>query len=263
MEYVNQLAKDAQSSVESLIGSPKLTLFYFDIQGPAEPARLALTIGGIEFTDKRVTFDEMKAMRAAGELKGGGQVPQLHIGDQVLSQSNAIATYCSKLAGLYPSDPLAAARVDEIIQFITEDVRGRCIYPTMRVDDADEKAKMRKKLAEEQLPEKFTLLEAMMDATYCCGDSLTLADFYVYGLLNWIGMNTLDGVPHTIILECGSASQARGRGDGVPADATPSTFSTHRYKKLTNLVVTLNNHPKIKAWNAAKNPKLPWYEPEN
>ena len=71
---------------------------------------------------------------------------------------------------------------------------------------------MRKNLAEEQLPEKFKLLEAMMDATYCCGDSLTLADFYVYGLLNWIGMNTLDGVPHTIILECGSASQsARSR----------------------------------------------------
>ena len=46
----------------------------------------------------------------------------------------------------------------------------------------------------------------------------------------------LDGVPHTIILE---------------------------YKKLTKLVVTLNNHPKIKAWNAEKNPKLPWYEPEN
>ena len=61
-------------------------------------------------------------MRAAGELKGGGQVPQLHIGDEVLSQSNAIATYCSKLAGPVPSDPLAAARVDEIIQFITEDV---------------------------------------------------------------------------------------------------------------------------------------------
>ena len=237
MDYINKLAKDAQSSVESLVSTPKLTLYYFDIQGPAEPARLALTIGGIEFTDKRVSFDEMKAMRERGELKGGGQVPQLHIGDkEVLSQSNAIATYCSKLAGLYPSDPLAAARVDEIIQFITEDVRSRCIYPTMRVDDADEKAKMRKTLAEEQLPEKFKLLEAMMDSTYCCGDSLTLADFYVYGLLNWIGMNTLDGVPHTIILE---------------------------YKKLTKLVVTLNNHPKIKAWNAEKNPKLPWYEPEN
>ena len=54
--------------------------------------------------------------------------------------------------------------------------------------------------------------------------------------------------------------KARSRGDGVPADAT---FSTHRYKKLTKLVVTLNNHPKIKAWNAEKNPKLPWYEPEN
>ena len=56
MEYINKLAKDAQSSVESLVSSPKLTLCYFDIQGPAEPARLALTIGGIEFTDKRVWF---------------------------------------------------------------------------------------------------------------------------------------------------------------------------------------------------------------
>ena len=37
MEYVNQLAKDAQSSVESLIGSPKLTLYYFDIQGQRSP----------------------------------------------------------------------------------------------------------------------------------------------------------------------------------------------------------------------------------
>ena len=61
-------------------------------------------------------------------------------------------------------------------------------------------------------------------ATYCCGDSLTLADFYVYGLLNWIGMNTLDGVPHTIILECGSASQSarsrrwRGSGDAPPTE---------------------------------------------
>ena len=133
MEYINKMAKDAQNSLGSVLGSPKLTLYYFDIQGPVEPARLALTIGGIAFEDKRVTFDEMKAMRAAGELKGGGQLPQLHIGGAILSQSQAMGVYCAKLAGggLCPSDPLAAARVDEVIQFVNEDVRGRCIYPTM------------------------------------------------------------------------------------------------------------------------------------
>ena len=57
------------------------------------------------------------------------------------------------------------------------------------------------------------------------------------------------------------------RGDGVPVEKTPAPRHrcdgefARRYKKLTKLVVTLNNHPKIKAWNAAKNPKLPWYEP--
>ena len=236
MEYINKMAKDAQNSLGSVLGSPKLTLYYFDIQGPVEPARLALTIGGIAFEDKRVTFDEMKAMRAAGELKGGGQLPQLHIGGAILSQSQAMGVYCAKLAGggLYPSDPLAAARGDEVIQFVNEDGRGRCIYPTMDYNGAhlpDKKAQLRKELAEEKLPEKFKLLEAMMDSTYCCGDSLTLADLYVYGLLNWIGMGTLDGVSPNIIRE---------------------------HTKLTKLVATLDGHPQIKEWNASKNPKLPW-----
>ena len=53
----------------------------------------------------------------------------------------------------------------------------------------------------------------------------------------------------------------------MPVEKTPAPRHrcdgefARRYKKLTKLVVTLNNHPKIKAWNAAKNPKLPWYEP--
>ena len=55
----------------------------------------------------------------------------------------------------------------------------------------------------------------------------------------------------------------------MPVEKTPAPRHrcdgefARRYKKLTKLVVTLNNHPKIKEWNAAKNPKLPWYEPEN
>jgi hypothetical protein len=40
--------------------------------------------------------------------------PVLQVGDVVLSQSNAILTYVGKLAGLVPSDPLAAAKVDEV-----------------------------------------------------------------------------------------------------------------------------------------------------
>ena len=61
-----------------------------------------------------------------------------------------------------------------------------------------------------------------MDSTYCCGDSLTLADFYVYGLLNWIGMNTLDGVPHTIILESASLCAVAAMAFRRAPSTTPS-----------------------------------------
>ena len=88
-----------------------------------------------------------------------------------------------------------------------------------------------------------------MDATYCCGDSLTLADFYVYGLLNWIGMNTLDGVPHTIILECSSASfdtlRASRRWRSVEKTPPRATANSRAAHEAQTLVVTLNNHPKI------------------
>ncbi|KAH8063117.1 glutathione transferase [Aureococcus anophagefferens] len=174
---------------------PKLKLTYFDIQGPAEPARLALTIGNVPFEDKRVSGDEMRAMRAAGELKGGGQVPQLEVDGEVLSQSQAITQFCGRLAGLYPSDPWTAAKVEEVIMIVNQDIRDRCIAPTMREQDPEKKAAMRKELSDAKLPEKFAFLEALVQPSgYMVGDSLTIADLHVYVLMNWIGMKVLDGV---------------------------------------------------------------------
>ena len=68
---------------------------------------------------------------------------------------------------------------------------------------------------------------------YLCGDSVTLADICFYVTANWIGMGVLDGIDKTCIT------------NGCP--------------KLTKLIKTLDNHPKIAAWNKANNPKLPCY----
>ncbi|EGB10473.1 hypothetical protein AURANDRAFT_71137 [Aureococcus anophagefferens] len=202
--------------------------------GPAEPARLALTIGNIDFEDKRVSGDEMRAMRAAGELKGGGQVPQLEVDGEVLSQSQAITQFCGRLAGLYPSDPWTAAKVEEVIMIVNQDIRDRCIAPTMREQDPEKKAAMRKELSDAKLPEKFAFLEALVQPSgYMVGDSLTIADLHVYVLMNWIGMKVLDGVDPVCVLNAA---------------------------KLKNLCSVLNDHPAIKAWNEQKNAgKVPWF----
>jgi len=42
---------------------PKIKLTYFDIEGVAEPIRLALVLSGIPFEDHRIKFDEWPAMK--------------------------------------------------------------------------------------------------------------------------------------------------------------------------------------------------------
>ena len=40
-------------------------------KGYGEPVRLVLTVGGIAFEDRRVSYDEVATMRAAGKLPFG------------------------------------------------------------------------------------------------------------------------------------------------------------------------------------------------
>lgn len=214
----------------------QIKLTYFPIQGPAEPIRLALVLSGVAFEDVRVSRDEMLAMREAGKLTppgcAGSQLPMLEVDGKVLLQSMAQLVYCGKLGGLYPADPWEAAKCDEAVQFIVQDIRGRGIEPTMFMSDEAAKTKARAELQDTKLPEKFALLDKMLEATgYLVGSSLTVADLHLYCLLNWIGMGTLDGVsPDTVL----------------------------KFPKLTEFVKKMNEMEKIKAWNAEKNPKLPW-----
>lgn len=42
---------------------PKYVLTYFNIRGRAEPTRLVFKVAGVEFEDRRLTFEEWGAMK--------------------------------------------------------------------------------------------------------------------------------------------------------------------------------------------------------
>lgn len=80
----------------------KLKLTYFDFHGGrGEPARLALSIGGIAFEDDRVSLPDWERRKADMPF---GALPVLEVDGQIVAQSNAINRYVGKLADLYPSD---------------------------------------------------------------------------------------------------------------------------------------------------------------
>jgi glutathione S-transferase len=233
LDQIDAVKSDNAKLEAELGGSTGIKLTYFNIQGPAEAPRLALTIGGIAFEDIRVSREEMTALKEAGKLPSG-QLPVLEVDGKTLHQSQAMATYAAKRAGLYPEDPWAAAKVDEITQLVLQDIRERCISPTMREKDETKKMEARKELAEVKLPEKFRILESLIQPSgFCVGDSLTIADLHVYVLLNWLGMEVLDGVSKQVVLD---------------------------FAKLKNLCSVINEIPAVKAWNAKKNTdKVPWF----
>jgi glutathione S-transferase len=93
----------------------KPTLTYFNIRARAEPARLAFTIGGVDFEDERIGREEHSARKQDGR-EPLGQLPTLSIEDDDLTycQSGAILRYAGRRTGLYPSDAKEALKVDMV-----------------------------------------------------------------------------------------------------------------------------------------------------
>ena len=145
----------------------------------------------------------------------------------MLSQTQAIAVYCAKLAGLQPEDPWDAAKVDECLNGCT-DVTGT-VGQTFRLPDT-EKLEARAKLIAPN--GRLTLhlggLEKICQENGACGhtvgSTLTVADIAIWRLVGWLSNGVIDG---------------------IPKDYVASNFPA-----LSAVVTTVNAHPKVVEWMA-------------
>lgn len=178
-------------------------LHYFPIAGRAGAIRDAFRIGRIPFEDHHVGRDEFRRLKTSGELPYGS-LPALDLACEPpirIAQSNAILRYVGKLAGLYPTDPVQALRVDELIDF-AEDV-NHALSPSMQESDMEKKLAMRKVIAEEKIPHWCRCVEARLatngDGKHLVGDSLTIADLKLLHLFDSLVSGHLDGIPKTVL----------------------------------------------------------------
>jgi glutathione S-transferase len=173
---------------------PSLKLTYFDIHGGrAEPARLAMYIGGVAFEDERISFQDFGAKRGSYPFK---RVPFLQIDGVRLSQCNSINRYVGKLAGLYPSDPLEAAFCDEAMDAVEDIVSQQVV--TMHIKDEAEKKAAREALADGPIALYLERLQAILEARggeYFADGRLTVADLKVMVWVRGLRAGILDYVP--------------------------------------------------------------------
>jgi len=174
-----------------------IKLTYFDIDGGrAEPTRIALSIGGIEFEDHRISFSEFGQMRAGTPFNA---VPTLEMNDGVYGQSNAMNRYFGKQAGLYPEDPWQAFLCDEVMDAI-EDLM-HFLVRTFGME-GDELKAARGKLVDGAFTTYLKTLNARLKAAggkYFADGRLTLADLKVFVWIRSLKSGILDYVPTDLV----------------------------------------------------------------
>ncbi|MDJ0514360.1 MAG: glutathione S-transferase [Methyloceanibacter sp.] len=174
-----------------------LKLTYFDFHGGrGEPARLALSMGGVPFVDDRIPIAEWPERKAGTPF---GAVPTLQVDGKTLTQSNAINRYVAKLTGLYPSDFWQAALCDEAMDAV-EDVVNQ-IGSTMFLPD-DEKKSKREALTEGMFPLYLKQLSKNLEENggrYFADDRLTIADLKVAMLTRQLTSGILEHIPTDLV----------------------------------------------------------------
>jgi glutathione S-transferase len=172
---------------------PKLKLTYFDFHGGrGEPARLALSIGGIPFEDNRVAPSDWPASKPGTPF---GSLPVLEVDGQTLAQSNAINRYVGKLADLYPSDAWQAALCDEVMEAV-EDINTKLAATFFPPEE--EKKTQRKALVEGPIPFYLMRLQQRLEehgGHYFAADRLTVADLKVFVWIRHLKSGVLNHVP--------------------------------------------------------------------
>lgn len=201
---------------------PKLRVHWWDAPGRgAEPTRLALTIKQVPFEDARIPLGEQAKAQAAREMTSFGQMPTLEIGGKAISQSATIMRCAAKLCGMTPDDVVEAAQIEEIIDFVTQDLESAALLNHLQ---GEEKREARKAAATDTSGTLHKLLGRLDSAlTPMVDRPLNMAHLKVF---------------------CETSTFVSGFYDGFPTEE--SLFEP--YPNIAALRVRVANEPEVKAY---------------
>lgn len=181
----------------NLLSGCKLT--YFGIPGRGEATRLALAIGGIPFEDHRIEFSQWKDFKA-GTPWGSLPVLTLPDGKTEIAQQRAILRLVGTQSGLYPTDdPIRCAKIDSFMD-ACEDIGTKTNSQGQGLPQEEKEAARAKAFAKGgDVYNIFVKVQQFVEThgsgNYAVGDSMTIADLYLYSGCGMLVSGLYDGVP--------------------------------------------------------------------
>ncbi len=216
------------------VPNPEFELVYFNGRGLAETSRLLLAYTETVYEDKRyplevVDFetrkfkrDEFDADKAGGVLALSlGKVPLLRTQGVTIAQSKSIERFLARRLDCMGASELEGALIDAFCEHI-RDIKTD--YQPYRKLKGEEQKLGLEKFFGTILPAKLKALEKTLsaDANRLIGDSVSLADITLFGLVDFF-----DNKSEILAI----------------LKATPKLFASYHY---------LNTLPQIQAWIAQR-----------
>jgi glutathione S-transferase len=119
---------------------PSYKLYYFQLRGRAEAARMAFAYAGVDFEDIRLPGPTLMAGRADGSIPAPfNQFPVLEVDGVPIAQSYTILRFVAKLSDLYPKDAIQAAIAESIADQAADILQGWLALELNAAFDADAK----------------------------------------------------------------------------------------------------------------------------
>lgn len=194
-----------------------LQFTYFPIIGRGEAVRLALTYKGVDFEDDRVMMGDWGAKKPAMVWNS---LPNLTLkSGETFGQSRSVTRFVAKKTGLYPTDDVLAAYVDDLLD-AGDDLLTKT-NSTGQGKEIDEKIKLRKESVEAGgLKSHLTNLDNYIGKVgsggNAVGSSITIADFYIFSALNQIVCGFYDGMTPDMLVPYKNLQAVRGRVGSLP-----------------------------------------------
>ena len=207
----------AAAAPASVLSGCRLT--YFGIPGRAEAIRLALAVGGVDFEDARVAFPAWPKVKPATPW---GAVPVLELADgSELAQARSILRFVGRHTGLYPADPRAAQRVDELMDAL-EDLGAVVTAVGQGLPKAEQEAARRAAASEGGAVHAFlaridAFVAAHGERGYAVGGQIDVASILLFTALGRLVGGVYYGVPPTACDPFPSLQAVRKTVGGHPA----------------------------------------------
>uniref|UniRef100_A0A2A4J778 glutathione transferase n=1 Tax=Heliothis virescens TaxID=7102 RepID=A0A2A4J778_HELVI len=164
---------------------PKAKFYYFTIKGLAEPSRLLLAYGGVEFEDIRLPLFS-KEWEEFKPKTPFGQMPFLEMDGKTYAQSYAIARFLGRKFGLGGNNVQEDFEIDQIVGLLEDLVsRASVVHYEPNEEIKERKFAENKKTLYPQLLDLINGIIVKNNGYVALG-KLTWGDFAVAGMLDYL-----------------------------------------------------------------------------